>query len=100
MLGTDSSRADEAVIEMTRPKRTSPLPTLLRRSGRWVAFALVTFVVLPAAVVLPASTADPLENFKSQIRPVLQEHCFKCHNGEKQLGGIDLTPFDSDIAVL
>lgn len=34
------------------------------------------------------------------LRPVLQEHCFKCHNAEKQKGGIDLTTFTDEKSVL
>ena len=38
--------------------------------------------------------------FQQKLRPVLEEHCFKCHNAEKHKGGIDLTQFDSEGAVL
>ena len=38
--------------------------------------------------------------FQQKLRPMLQEHCFKCHNAEKHKGGIDLTQFDSEGAVL
>jgi hypothetical protein len=41
--------------------------------------------------VLPASAADPPANFQKNIRPVLEEHCFKCYNAGKHKGGIDLT---------
>ena len=50
-----------------------------------------------------AGVAAPLPDdheFNEKLRPLLKEHCFKCHNAEKHKGGIDLTPFDSEGAVL
>ena len=45
--------------------------------------------------------AAPLAGeFQQKLRPVLEEHCFKCHNADKHKGGIDLTQFDSEGAVL
>ena len=38
--------------------------------------------------------------FQQKLRPMLEEHCFKCHNAEKHKGGIDLTPFDSEGSML
>jgi len=38
--------------------------------------------------------------FQKNVRPLLDEHCFKCHNAEKHKGGIDLTPFENEGAVL
>ena len=29
--------------------------------------------------------------FQQHLRPLLEKHCFKCHDEKKQKGGIDLT---------
>jgi Protein of unknown function (DUF1553)/Protein of unknown function (DUF1549)/Planctomycete cytochrome C len=36
-------------------------------------------------------TSAQLEEFEKQIRPLLVEHCLKCHGSEKQEGGLNLT---------
>ncbi len=38
-----------------------------------------------------AQMAKSLELFKSQVRPLLVQHCLKCHGGEKTKGEFDLT---------
>jgi hypothetical protein len=72
----------------------NPMPIFSRRL-RWLAG-----LALGAFCVLRMSAAEPDLNFQKKIRPLLEEHCFKCHNPEKKKGGIDLTPFDSEGAVL
>src|SRR4051812_17043359 len=47
-----------------------------------------------------AATGYDTGPFVKDIRPLLEKHCFKCHNAEKQKGGIDLTRFTNDEAVL
>ena len=60
---------------------------------------------VPLAVLLSAAgafgaTGPDNATFTRDIRPVLDQHCFKCHNTEKHKGGIDLTTFDSEGSVL
>lgn len=38
--------------------------------------------------------------FQEKVRPVLEDHCFKCHNPDKKKGGIDLTEFTNEGSVL
>src|SRR5262249_54693158 len=56
--------------------------------------------VLPLWAVLlmagsPAGAAEPdaaaAEFFEKQVRPLLAEHCLKCHGGDKTKGGLELT---------
>ena len=50
-----------------------------------------------------APAAEPLtadHEFAEKLKPLLKEHCFKCHNPEKRKGDIDLTEFDSEGAML
>jgi hypothetical protein len=35
-------------------------------------------------------SADQIEFFEKEIRPVLVEHCYECHNGDKKKGGLRL----------
>jgi hypothetical protein len=65
------------------------------RIRAFVAFltALVAAAPLPAQTV----TAPQLEFFEKHIRPVLAEHCFKCHGPKKQMSGLRL---DSRAALL
>jgi cytochrome c553 len=64
-------------------------------------FARTILVLLAAAttatVAVPARAADEpkfspadLDFFEKQVRPLLAEHCFKCHNDKKQKGGLRL----------
>ena len=54
---------------------------------------VISFVCLTAATVPTASTADEgTKFFEKKIRPVLVEHCYKCHSGkyDKSEGGLRL----------
>jgi len=71
-----------------------------RRRGGVPQSSILCCFALGALSALPASAADPASNFQQKIRPVLEKHCFKCHNAEKHKGGVDLTPFENEGAVL
>src|SRR6266478_3265848 len=63
------------------------------------------FPALPVAALaaaLPALAAEmhPTPLFQRELRPILEEHCFKCHNDKKMKGGIDLTRFKDEESVL
>ena len=45
----------------------------------------------------PAFTAEQLRQFEAQVRPILDEHCLKCHGSTKQWGSLRL---DSRAAIL
>src|SRR5438093_7955435 len=57
-------------------------------------------LALGVSAVPRAFAAEPASSFQQKIVPVLKEHCFKCHNAEKQKGGIDLTKFATEGDVL
>src|SRR5688572_24890669 len=40
-----------------------------------------------------AALAGPEEEFRDEIRPLLEKHCFDCHGEEKQKGDINLASF-------
>src|SRR5947209_15705739 len=46
----------------------------------------------PEKVKTSAATAEQAAFFKSQVRPILEAHCFSCHGGEAKVkGGLRLT---------
>ena len=70
--------------------------------GRCWLLKLVLVVALSCcrvdwAVADETPTAEQLQHFESSIRPVLVEHCLKCHGEEKQWGSLRL---DSSKALL
>src|SRR5438477_9768641 len=52
----------------------------------WVRSALLIGVVLPAL-----AQRAPL--FKSEILPVLEKNCVKCHSPSQKMAGLDLSTF-------
>ncbi len=62
-------------------------------------FALLHLALPLVALALPAKAAsrDETEFFEKSIRPVLEEHCVKCHGREKQKADLRL---DSRAAIL
>lgn len=54
----------------------------------------LALAILGLCLPLAASAAEPsreaLEFFEKQIRPVLAENCFNCHNADKQKGNLRL----------
>src|SRR5687768_11170726 len=38
----------------------------------------------PAAAAPPAATAEQVAFFESKVRPVLAEHCYKCHSARSE----------------
>ena len=47
-------------------------------------------VTLIALALLPAADPAGDEFFETKVRPVLVEHCVKCHGPTKQQGGVRL----------
>ena len=47
-------------------------------------------IILSLSPSLMAQNAKKLAFFENHIRPLLSEHCFECHNAEKQEGGLRL----------
>ncbi len=53
---------------------------------RWLLALFAVFGANLAAV----RAADPQDHFESKVRPILVQHCVKCHGPEKQKGGLRL----------
>lgn len=43
----------------------------------------------------PAPVLPPEEEFATVIKPILEKHCYECHNSEKHKGDLNLAVFDS-----
>src|SRR5579864_2106037 len=58
--------------------------------GLWLLAVLLALAPLPARAAEPS--ADGAEFFEKNIRPLLVEHCFKCHSAKakKLRGGLRL----------
>ncbi|WP_167546669.1 DUF1553 domain-containing protein [Stieleria maiorica] len=54
----------------------------------------VLSVVLMLAICCPLQAADSSVDFASQIAPILQQHCVRCHSPENNEGGISLETID------
>jgi len=51
----------------------------------------LTAAILAASPALTARADGPsLEHFEKRVRPLLVEHCVRCHGPEKQKGGLRL----------
>lgn len=66
----------------------------LRSSGLATALAMAMFASLLLSCHLAAQEPEPV-SFARQIRPLLAENCFGCHQGARQEGKYVMTNFDS-----
>jgi hypothetical protein len=86
------------------PLPTVPAITLRKLSGRSGAcFAFLCLFALAAGPSGPsvAPGADaPTPTFAKDIRPLLEAHCFKCHDAEKKKAGINLTAYTDEKSIL
>jgi len=60
----------------------------------WKTFAVVAcwlMAVSSARAVEPTWTPEQIRFFEKDVQPLLQQHCWKCHGGEKIKGGLRLT---------
>ena len=57
---------------------------------------LIRTFILASALALPAARAV---DFATEVRPVLEKYCFKCHGAEKQKGGVKLSD-SADVAAI
>ncbi|HTI49438.1 MAG TPA: DUF1592 domain-containing protein, partial [Planctomycetaceae bacterium] len=56
--------------------------------------------VADAADEKAASPEPVADRIQSQVVPLLKTHCIACHSPEKKRGGLDLTPFTTELSVL
>lgn len=81
-------RADALELMMGTKRRQSVFWFSAMAAG---ALVLLMFIAAAAAAEAEApAVTDPAraEFFEKKVRPVLMEHCFKCHGGEKTKSGL------------
>ncbi|MDB4433030.1 DUF1592 domain-containing protein [Akkermansiaceae bacterium] len=85
---------DERIMEKLREKTEEinleefiPMPLF---DGMARIAAIVLFLSLSCLVA-----NDDVDEFKTEIRPLLDKYCFDCHSTEEQEGELDLERFDS-----
>ena len=66
-------------------------PCSILRLGRALSAALVMHIVLFAA---PARGGERIE-YNRDIRPILAENCFACHNAKQRKGKFDMSTYES-----
>jgi hypothetical protein len=67
-------------------------PKVKLKNHIWQKFAFIAALWLPCCFALHGSDTASAD-FKSDIRPLLEEYCFRCHGEEKQKGDVQLSSF-------
>ena len=81
------------------PPRPPPRSLALPRSGvpPMTRAATARWTTAPALVLLALTALDPApargDGFDQNVRPLLQQHCLRCHGGEKPKGDVNLAKF-------
>ncbi len=63
---------------------------MARAPSAWCRTARV-LILLPLPALLPATARS--DGFDRNVRPLLQQHCLRCHEGEKPKGDVNLAKF-------
>jgi mono/diheme cytochrome c family protein len=61
----------------------------------WLTLALAGFATAVPAALAAGPTDQQLRFFEEQVRPVLAEHCFKCHGDQAQRGELRVDSLSS-----
>src|SRR4051812_20312954 len=67
-------------------------------AGRYILPLLLFAALAGLAALAPADekkdaptfSADQLAFYEKQVKPILQQNCYKCHTGKKRQGGLKL----------
>src|ERR1041385_3390541 len=74
-----------------RPARPSPAILLFTLALTVVSGTMIWFI--PDSDARPATPAAKPDAFRTDIRPLLAQYCYDCHNSEKHKGKLDLTTY-------
>jgi mono/diheme cytochrome c family protein len=66
----------------------------------WIAPALLLLAPLAPATAKAGDDAGAIDRFRETVEPILIDHCYGCHAGGIDKGGVAFDAFDSDEAVL
>jgi mono/diheme cytochrome c family protein len=64
------------------------------------ALGLLWVIFLAGSLSAQSSPDDPAARFGSEIRPLLESHCVRCHGPKKQKGGVDFARIATGPAAL
>lgn len=74
--------------------RICPRPSRLSRGWRKVGILALLGCALSASAVTSAATPEPtpeqIRFFEEKVRPIVAEHCYKCHGSQQQKGSLRL----------
>jgi mono/diheme cytochrome c family protein len=73
------------------------LHSAMRRTTAWWAVFLITAVAQSLSGEEPAGDAASATTFEQTIRPLLAEHCLRCHGAKKQEAGLRLDLLGPDM---
>ena len=59
-------------------------------NGRPFLILMISLIACSQTIAQPAPTPEAIEHFEKKVRPLLIEHCVKCHTGDKPKGGLRL----------
>ena len=59
--------------------------------------SFMRILTLPLTILWSASACSGAIDFPSQVLPILEEHCFKCHGEKKQKGKLRLDTLSPDL---
>lgn len=83
-------------------ERSKPTPhseRCMTRHAQFVAFGFTALWLMALTIPAMAGDADfsseQIEYFEKEVRPLLVEHCLKCHGAEKQKGDLRLDSRES-----
>jgi hypothetical protein len=51
---------------------------------------LLTITAFALPVTIQAATTEEIQFFKEEVRPILEENCFKCHGGVDDKGHVKI----------
>src|SRR5216684_1771387 len=60
------------------------------RSALWGSLLCLSMTLSSAARSALAGSPDADDFFEKKVRPLLHDHCLKCHSGQKPKGGLAL----------
>jgi mono/diheme cytochrome c family protein len=86
---------DSFIHRQTHPNHLrTHRPGLVKRYGHRTLLALVLFLWLQPS----AQSAEELPDFQTDIAPIFQQHCVRCHSALTQKGDVSLATFDDLLA--
>jgi mono/diheme cytochrome c family protein len=86
---------------MRDPSKTQqPILLPARRVVICLTFLAGTAVLFTRGISAPRAAEPTAPAFATDVKPLLESHCIKCHGAKKQNGGVDFSKIDNDKSIL